>query len=388
MPKPAATSLQRYRARRDFTKTLEPAGAKRRPARRLEFVVQRHHARRLHYDFRLEWDGVLKSWAVPKGPSLDPAEKRLAVQVEDHPFEYRKFSGDIPAGEYGAGHVIIWDRGTWVPSGDVDRGLAAGKLDFMLHGERLQGAWSLVRLEQDTSGKSNWLLVKQRDLHAARAGAPGITGLHTDPVTAGKRARSLRKPGTAGARSRATATAPRATARNTARGAVRRAGDEAESSSRIEFIPPQLATPVATVPRGGRWLTELKFDGYRIVSYVDGARVHCYTRSGQDWTHKMPAVAATLAQLGLHDTLARRRTRGGRRARHAAIPAPAAGARPREWRGAVADGLRRAAARGRRPAREAPTGTQAAVATGACDAGARRPRQAGRFRGQREPGPD
>ena len=149
MPTPATRSLQRYRAKRDFAKTPEPAGAPRQSTQQLEFVIQRHHARRLHYDFRLEWDGVLKSWAVPKGPSLDPAEKRLAVQVEDHPFEYRKFSGDIPAGEYGAGHVIIWDRGRWVPEGDVDKGLRAGKLDFALHGERLQGSWTLVRLKDD-----------------------------------------------------------------------------------------------------------------------------------------------------------------------------------------------------------------------------------------------
>src|SRR5215217_3134452 len=143
MPTPVTRSLQRYRAKRDFAKTPEPAGAPRTSEHNLEFVIQRHHARRLHYDFRLEWEGVLKSWAVPKGPSLDPGEKRLAVQVEDHPFEYRNFSGEIPAGEYGAGRVIIWDRGHWVPEGDVGKSLRAGKLDFALRGERLQGRWTL-----------------------------------------------------------------------------------------------------------------------------------------------------------------------------------------------------------------------------------------------------
>src|SRR6186997_2927093 len=142
--------LQEYVRKRDFARTPEPKGrTKAKRARELRFVIQKHAATRLHYDFRLEWEGVLKSWAVPKGPSLDPADKRLAVQVEDHPFEYRKFSGDIPAGEYGAGDVIIWDRGRWVPEGDVDKGLRAGKLDFALHGERLQGSWTLVRLNDD-----------------------------------------------------------------------------------------------------------------------------------------------------------------------------------------------------------------------------------------------
>src|SRR5512139_967105 len=149
MARSVPRALQRYRAKRRFHKTPEPAGGPREASARLEFVIQRHHARRLHYDFRLEWDGVLKSWAVPKGPSLDPAEKRLAVQVEDHPYEYRGFSGDIPAGEYGAGHVIIWDRGHWVPEGDFEAGLARGKLDFRLDGERLHGRWSLVRLKGD-----------------------------------------------------------------------------------------------------------------------------------------------------------------------------------------------------------------------------------------------
>src|SRR6187455_925457 len=135
MPSRARSAqLQRCRAKRDFARTPEPSGAARRSGRQLEFVIQRHHARRLHYDFRLEWNGVMKSWAVPKGPSLDPAEKRLAVEVEDHPFEYRKFAGEIPAGEYGAGKVVIWDRGTWQPEGDVEQSLAGGKLDFSLEG--------------------------------------------------------------------------------------------------------------------------------------------------------------------------------------------------------------------------------------------------------------
>src|SRR5918994_5455134 len=142
----AKEKLSEYSAKRSFTATPEPAPAVAEARTGpLLFVIQQHSARRMHYDFRLECDGVLKSWAVPKGPSLDPAEKRLAVQTEDHPYEYRTFAGDIPKGEYGAGHVIIWDRGHWTPEGDVDAGLRDGKLDFALEGERLQGRWSLVR---------------------------------------------------------------------------------------------------------------------------------------------------------------------------------------------------------------------------------------------------
>src|SRR6186713_1497196 len=147
MPSRARSAqLQRYRAKRDFARTPEPSGAARRSGRQLEFVIQRHHARRLHYDFRLEWNGVMKSWAVPKGPSLDPSEKRLAVQVEDHPVAYGSFEGEIPAGQYGAGEVVLWDRGRWNPLGDVDAGLAKGHLEFELDAEKLQGGWDLIRM--------------------------------------------------------------------------------------------------------------------------------------------------------------------------------------------------------------------------------------------------
>jgi bifunctional non-homologous end joining protein LigD len=305
MPPSATPSLQRYRAKRDFAKTPEPSGVPRKSGRRLEFVVQRHHARRLHYDFRLEWNGVLKSWAVPTGPSLDPAEKRLAVQVEDHPLAYRHFSGDIPAGEYGAGNVIIWDRGTWTPHGDVARGLRDGKIDFSLHGERLHGRWSLVRLRDDTQGKSNWLLIKQRDENAVTRGdGPAVTELHTEALDAPAPSAAR----TAGRRLRpSAATAPRGVSAkkgktNVPRAAARRAVAAVRRSKRMEFIPPQLATAVDAFPAAGHWITELKFDGYRILVYADGERVHCFSRSGLDWTHRMPNVAQALARLGLQDT--------------------------------------------------------------------------------------
>jgi len=161
--------LVEYRKKRHFDKTAEPAGkvAKSKPLRRLSFVIQKHAATRLHYDFRLELDGVLKSWAVPKGPSFDPADKRLAVEVEDHPIEYAKFEGRIPEGEYGAGEVIVWDRGKWTPIGDPHEGLRKGNLKFELVGEKLNGEWVLVRLHgREQSGKPNWLLIKHRDEHA------------------------------------------------------------------------------------------------------------------------------------------------------------------------------------------------------------------------------
>ncbi|MBC8013081.1 MAG: hypothetical protein H7X74_03200 [Methyloceanibacter sp.] len=159
--------LADYKAKRDFGKTPEPK-AKRERARGNSFVIQKHAARRTHFDFRLEHDGVLKSWAVTRGPSLDPKEKRLAVRTEDHPLEYGGFEGVIPKGEYGGGPVMIWDRGTWEPIGDPDEGLAKGDLKFRLHGDRLKGDWVLVRMKKDRTGgkRENWLLIKKRDEHA------------------------------------------------------------------------------------------------------------------------------------------------------------------------------------------------------------------------------
>jgi bifunctional non-homologous end joining protein LigD len=164
--------LTEYREKRDFTRTSEPAGqadADAAGATPLRFVVHKHAASRLHYDFRLEWDGVLKSWAVPKGPSFDPAQKRLAVQVEDHPLEYASFEGVIPEGEYGAGTVMIWDEGVWEPVGDAGEGLERGSLKFVLHGSRLAGAFALVRMRRKPGEThDNWLLIKERDEHASR----------------------------------------------------------------------------------------------------------------------------------------------------------------------------------------------------------------------------
>jgi bifunctional non-homologous end joining protein LigD len=174
--KPASSpggQLTEYRRKRDFTRTAEPKGGSARSKQKLDFVIQKHAASQLHYDLRLELDGVMKSWAVPKGPSLDPAVKRLAMEVEDHPIEYNKFEGTIPKGEYGGGTVMLWDRGTYSyggsdpdPTEGLRRGYARGDLKFVLNGKRLKGSWVLVRMRRDRPGKAQWLLIKHRDEHA------------------------------------------------------------------------------------------------------------------------------------------------------------------------------------------------------------------------------
>src|ERR1700710_2997265 len=182
-----ADKLAVYHRKRDFAATPEPKGAVAGRHRELSFVIQKHAARRLHYDFRLELDGTLKSWAVPKGPSLDPADKRLAVHVEDHPIEYGGFEGVIPEGHYGAGNVQIWDRGTWQPIGDAEKSYRAGKLKFRLDGEKLHGAWTLVRTRLPGSGdKEQWLLIKERDEVARPSAKYSITEALPDSVIAQK----------------------------------------------------------------------------------------------------------------------------------------------------------------------------------------------------------
>jgi bifunctional non-homologous end joining protein LigD len=171
----AQARLRKYVAKRDFTRTSEPSGARSPSRRARRYLIQKHDASHLHYDFRLEHDGVLLSWAIPKGPSLDPTDKRLAVHVEDHPVAYGHFEGTIPKGEYGGGTVMLWDRGTWAPEEDVDAALARGSLKFALHGERLNGGFALVRLRgrgPKSRGRDNWLLIKEKDSYARPGGAP------------------------------------------------------------------------------------------------------------------------------------------------------------------------------------------------------------------------
>ena len=294
-------ALEEYRRRRDFRKTPEPAGAARRtPARDgLSYVIQKHAARRLHYDFRLELDGVLKSWAIPKGPSLDPAEKRLAVEVEDHPIEYGGFEGVIPADEYGGGTVLLWDRGTWEPEAtDPAAAVHDGMLKFALHGEKLHGNWMLVRLKRKPRDRhDNWLLVKERDAAAIPgSGSRVIDELSLsvdsersiDAIAAERdrvwHSKSAENPG------EQLPAAPKKL-----RPAGRIAG--ARKAAPPDKPRPQLATAAATAPEGAEWLHEIKYDGYRLIARIEAGKVRLITRGGLDWTAKFPALARRLAAL-------------------------------------------------------------------------------------------
>ena len=282
------TRLRRYVDKRDFRKTAEP-GARGRTAKtaKLGFVVQKHAARRLHWDFRLEWEGTLRSWAVPKGPSLDPADKRLAVEVEDHPIAYAKFEGDIPKGQYGGGHVDIWDNGTWEPVGDFAKGLKKGHLEFELFGKKLSGRWHLVRTRMQ--GKQpNWLLMKSGDF-AARAGADA------DVIDAGGADDPKRMLRPRGAKP---ASVPRPKP-----GGAPRARSAKSAGTRGKALPasikPMLATLVDKVPGDEGWAYELKYDGVRLLCRCDGDEVRCISRNGIDWTHKTTPVVEAFAKQKL-----------------------------------------------------------------------------------------
>lgn len=283
--------LETYRARRDFSRTPEPAGGAKAKSNTGGgvFVVHKHDARRLHYDLRLEHDGVLWSWAVTRGPSLDPSDKRLAVHVEDHPFEYRSFEGIIPEG-YGAGTVIVWDEGRWIPEFDPAWGLRKGHLRFGLEGEKLHGLWDLVRLKPKPGEKrDNWLLIKADDRYAR----PGQDILDDKPrsVKSGRTVEEV-----------AAGKPPRKPAAKTASAARRR---QAKAGAPMPgFIEPQLATLRASPPSGDEWLHEVKFDGYRIQAHVVAGEVTLFTRKGLDWTPRFgDAIVRALAALDCRDAI-------------------------------------------------------------------------------------
>jgi len=321
----ATTDLSKYVAKRDFTKTAEPGGDTTvAPSERLRFVIQKHAARRLHYDLRLELDGTFKSWAVTRGPSLDPKDRRLAVEVEDHPLAYGDFEGTIPRGEYGGGSVQLWDRGYWTPEGSASpqAALQSGDLKFKLEGQRLHGSWVLVRIKNDRTGgkRTNWLLIKHRDSWSHGGDAEALlaedrsvaSGRAMGEIAAGKGRGP--KPFMLATRKSAKANAIWNSNRSDAAGsqaplqsAPENARDKAhqkpanasrgESKPLPEFIEPQLCRIASHPPTGNGWVHEVKFDGYRLQLSIHIGRVSLRTRKGLDWTRKFPTIAQAAAGL-------------------------------------------------------------------------------------------
>lgn len=312
--------LARYREMRDFEQTREPAGKKvsKGPTQGLPFVVQKHAATRLHYDFRLGYQGVLKSWAVTKGPSYVPADKRLAVQVEDHPMEYGGFEGTIPKGQYGGGTVMLWDQGTWEPLGDPEEGFSRGNLKFVLHGSKLRGKWALIRMGSRGKGrggeseKPNWLLIKERDEYARTPDDEAITEEAPNSVATNRDLDAIARSADHVWRSNhPEKTAPAKPVQKDRDGKTqprhRRASLQSNAlpgstESLPAFISPQLAMQASRPPAGDAWFHELKLDGYRIQAHIDrssqgSSRVKLFTRTGLDWTHRMPAIARDLQAM-------------------------------------------------------------------------------------------
>lgn len=283
-----AEALKSYSEKRNFAVTSEPKGIRGKSRKALSFVIQKHWASRLHYDFRLEWDGVMLSWAVPRGPSLDPKEKRMAVHVEDHPVSYASFEGSIPKGEYGAGNVIVWDNGTWEPIGNPTEAMTAGKLIFKLHGQKLAGLWELVNISKDDSKKDQWILFKKRDEWAVPKESYDVISALPDSVIAQPLGLlEARKP---------------APAVNSASPITRTPADLAGAAEcpLPEKMSPQLATLTKGSPPPGEWSYEIKFDGYRIMARLEHGNVKLFTRGGHDWTAKMKGLARGLAELEIN----------------------------------------------------------------------------------------
>ncbi len=311
--KSARSALAKYQSMRDFAITDEPSGRhKVGPGKRLRYVIQKHEATRLHYDFRLEWNGVFRSWAVTRGPSLDPADKRLAVEVEDHPLDYGDFEGTIPKGQYGGGTVMLWDRGYWEPQGDPERMLKKGDLKFTLDGKKLHGSWVLVRMRNDRFGgkRTNWLLIKHRDEYASQGHGEAIldkdhsvaSGRAMKAIAAGTgrkpkpfmRARTFRADAvwqSKSARADADEEPDPAMAKPRARSRPKK------RASLPDFVTPQLCRLVERPPSGSGWVHEVKFDGYRVQMRVEWGKVKLLTRAGLDWTGKFDAIAKTGSQL-------------------------------------------------------------------------------------------
>lgn len=312
----ATSSLREYKNKRNFTRTAEPRGRLTRKTGHL-FVVHKHAARRLHYDLRLELDGVLKSWAVTRGPSLSPKDKRLAVHVEDHPLDYAEFEGRIPEGEYGAGSVIVWDRGRWSTDGDPHRQLGKGHLEFELKGTKLKGRWHLVHMRgRDKGGKENWLLIKAEDEYVVGADEKDLLAAKPRSVKTGRTVEDVAESHVKIKPKRGSkAGSPRDSVRENAIGPLAQS-PQAKSTRAAEaadpvpaklrgakagalpsLIEPQLASLAVHPPAGEGWVHEIKFDGYRLLARIDRGRVTLKTRSGLDWTTKFSSVKKALEAL-------------------------------------------------------------------------------------------
>lgn len=264
-------SIREYIKKRNFSQTPEPGVQKHLTVnkKRLIFVVQKHAASHLHYDFRLEMNGTLKSWAVPKGPSLDPSVKRLSVHVEDHPLDYANFSGIIPKGQYGAGTVEIWDKGIWEPENDMISGYKKGVLEFILHGKKLHGHWKLFRIKTQDSKKNNWLLVKSKDSESKSAKKLDVLD------------------------------------ENLQNNLIQKLTDNSKASpiKSLRKITPQLATLVNTPPVEENWIYEIKYDGYRFLTYIGKTKIEIITRNKKDWTKNFSNIKSEIDKLGLHQTV-------------------------------------------------------------------------------------
>jgi len=322
-PSQSSNPLNRYQSMRDFQVTREPRGSNRKGKSSLEskalpFVVQKHAATRLHYDFRLGWEGVLKSWAVAKGPSYNPADKRLAMQVEDHPWEYRDFEGIIPKGQYGGGTVMVWDPGRVAPHGDVDQGLRDGHLKFELRGNKLVGDWVLVRMHgrNDRPDKPSWLLIKEKDQYARDDSGEAITDEAPDSAVTGRTMEQIAanqdRIWNSKQASRNGADKPSQTGQVSGERLREQKSNKAAPDVRKYpaerfpgFIPPQLAQSASSAPSGDEWMHELKLDGYRIQIHIRAAgskskknrTVQLLTRKGLDWSARMPDIATAAGQL-------------------------------------------------------------------------------------------
>lgn len=309
-------ALEEYRQKRRFEKTPEPKGKIHRSGTGRFFCVQKHAASHLHYDFRLELDGVLKSWAIPKGPCLDPGQKRLAVQVEDHPLDYGSFEGIIPANEYGGGTVMLWDRGAWEPLGEPHQGYVEGRLKFRLLGEKLRGGWTLVRLKppKGESENRNWLLVKEKDEESQPLRETDITETEPLSVASGQSLEEIaasqesrvwsspdeENPAEPGEESRADAGA---TSSGPTLNLEVESLPQARPAPQPGFHYPQLATLAKSPPQGDNWLHEIKFDGYRLIAVLKNGDIRLFTRRGKDWTAKFDSVRQALSELPVHQAI-------------------------------------------------------------------------------------